>query len=143
MLNVLLDETAEKMAIAGAAGAAIGAFLFVMLFIAVFIIICQWMIFSKAGKPGWAAIIPIYNFIVLLEIVGKPWWWLFLMLIPIVNIVICIMVVNLLSKSFGQGVGFTIGLLFLGIIFYPILAFSKSMKYVGPGGIAPNPTPAA
>jgi len=67
------------------------------------------------------------------------------MLIPLVNIVICIIVVNLLSKSFGQGVGFTLGLIFLCPIFYAILAFSKSIKYIGPGGAAPaapTPTPA-
>jgi hypothetical protein len=93
-----------------------------------------WMIFSKARKPGWAAIIPIYNIIVLLEIVGKPWWWLLLMLIPIVNIVILIMVYHRLSLSFGHEVGFTLGIIFLPIIFLPILAFGSS-KYLGPGGI--------
>jgi hypothetical protein len=93
-----------------------------------------WTIFSKAGKPGWAAIIPIYNIIVLLEIVGKPWWWLLLMLIPIVNIVLLIIVFHRLSLSFGHEVGFTLGLIFLGIIFFPILGFGSS-KYLGPGGL--------
>ena len=92
----------------------------------------MWTIFSKAGKPGWASIVPIYNLIVLLEIVGKPWWWLFLMLIPIVNIVILIIVWHNLSLSFGKGGGFTVGLILLGIIFLPILAFGDA-KYVGPG----------
>lgn len=95
----------------------------------------MWKIFTKAGKPGWACIIPIYNIIVLLDIVGKPWWWLLLMLIPIVNFVLLIWVYNLLSKSFGHGVGFTLGIIFLGIIFIPILAFGES-KYVGPAGKA-------
>ncbi len=106
-----------------------------MLALLVFFIIVMWKIYSKAGQPGWAAIVPIYNYIVLLKIVGKPWWWLLLMLIPIVNIIFVIIVINNLSKSFGHGAGFTIGLLFLGIIFYPILAFGSS-KYVGPGGVA-------
>ena len=92
----------------------------------------MWTIFSKAGKPGWASIVPIYNLIVLLEIVGKPWWWLFLMLIPIVNIVILIIVYHNLSLSFGKGGGFTVGLILLGIIFLPILAFGDA-KYVGSG----------
>ncbi len=92
-----------------------------------------WTIFKKAGKPGWACIIPFYNIIVLLQIVGKPWWWLLLMLIPIVNIVFAIWMLNLLSKSFGQGVGFTIGLLLLSVIFLPILAFG-SYTYAGPAG---------
>jgi hypothetical protein len=101
--------------------------------IVVLLIVSQWIIFTKAGKPGWACIIPIYNIIVLLQIVGKPWWWLLLMLIPIVNIVLIIWMINLLSKSFGHGVGFTLGLIFLGIIFYPILAFGDS-QYKGPAG---------
>jgi len=100
-----------------------------------FFIASIWTIFTKAGKPGYAAIIPIYNIIVLLEIVGKPWWWLFLMLIPFVNIVIFIMIHHRLSLSFGKGVGYTLGIIFLGIVFIPILAFSDA-KYLGPGGAA-------
>lgn len=106
---------------------------FIELVIVVLIIVSVWKIFVKAGKPGWAAIIPIYNVIVLLEIVGKPWWWLLLMLIPVVNIIFAIWTVNLLSKSFGQGVGFTLGLIFLSFIFYPILGFG-SYEYKGPAG---------
>ena len=105
----------------------------IYLAIIVLIIAAQWKIYVKAGKPGWACIIPIYNIIVLLEIVGKPWWWLILLLIPFVNIIFAIWMVNLLSKSFGKDVGFTIGLLLLGIVFYPILGFGDA-KYVGPAG---------
>lgn len=94
----------------------------------------------KGREAGWAAIIPIYNLIVLLDIVGKPWWWLLLLLIPIVNIVILIMIYHNLSLSFGKGAGFTVGLIFLGIIFLPILAFGDT-KYLGPGG--PPAAPAA
>jgi len=101
-------------------------------------IIGMWRIFEKAGKPGWAAIIPIYNIIVLLEVVGKPWWWLLLALIPCANFIMLIIgwvwINNLLSKSFGQGVGFTLGLMFLGFIFYPILGFGD-YTYLGPGGV--------
>jgi hypothetical protein len=93
----------------------------------------MWTIFSKAEKPGWAAIVPIYNLLVLLEIVGKPMWWFILMLIPIVNIVILIIVYHNLSLSFGKNAGFTVGLILLGVIFLPILAFGDA-KYVGPGG---------
>jgi hypothetical protein len=110
----------------------------------VLMIVSMWKIFTKAGKPGWACIIPIYNIIVLLEIVGKPWWWLLLMLIPIVNFVLAIWMLNLLSKSFGHEVGFTLGLIFLGFIFFPILGLGES-KYVGPAGKAqaPQAPPAA
>lgn len=109
------------------------------IFITILVIItiaAQWRIYEKAGKPGWAAIIPIYNIIVLMEIIGKPWWWLLLLLFPPTTLIFAIWSINLLSKSFGQGVGFTIGLLLVGIIFYPMLAFGN-YEYKGPAG---NPT---
>jgi hypothetical protein len=99
--------------------------------IVVLMIASLWKIFVKAGKPGWAAIIPIYNIIVLLEIVGKPVWWIILFMIPFINIIFLIWTVNLLSKSFGKDEGFTIGLILLGIVFYPILGFG-SAQYKGP-----------
>lgn len=99
------------------------SFFLIMIAIAVFQIICLWKIFEKAGKPGWAAIIPIYNIIVLLEVAGKPVWWIILFFIPFVNVVIGIMVIHGLSTSFKQGVGFTLGLIFLRPIFLAILAF--------------------
>ena len=99
--------------------------------IAVFMIASVWKVFVKAGKPGWAVLIPIYNFIVLIEIVGKPTWWVILLFVPFVNYIILVWITNLLSKSFGKDVGFTLGLLFLGIIFFPILGFG-SAEYKGP-----------
>jgi hypothetical protein len=96
-------------------------------------IVGMWKTFEKAGKPGWAAIIPIYNVIVMLEIVGKPIWWLVLFIIPCVNIVFAIWTINLFSKSFGQSEGFTVGLLLLPMIFYPILGFGN-YQYIGPAG---------
>ena len=98
------------------------------------LIVSAWKINTKANQPGWACIIPIYSTIVTLEIIGKPWWWLFLFLIPIVNIVFIIWMVNLLSKSFGKSEGFTIGLIFLPFIFYPILGLGKA-TYQGPAGL--------
>jgi len=111
-----------------------GVFLLViMLTIAVIVIIAEWRIYEKAGKPGWAVLIPFYNIIVLLEIVGKPIWWIFLFLIPFVNIVFGIWITNLLSKSFGKDEAFTVGLILLGFVFYPILGFGDA-KYQGPAG---------
>ena len=115
-----------------AAGIFSGVFLIVWLAVAVFVIAGMWKMFVKAGQPGWAAIIPIYNMIVLLQIVGRPLWWFILLLIPCVNIIFLIIVMNDLSKSFGQGVGFTLGLIVLSFIFIPILGFG-SAQYVGPG----------
>jgi hypothetical protein len=104
------------------------------LLIFVLMIVSMWKVFTKAGKPGWAILIPIYNIIVLLEIVGKPWWWLLLMMfVPLVNIIWLIWTINLLSKSFGKGVGFTIGIIFLSFIFIPILGLG-SATYAGPAG---------
>ena len=89
-----------------------------------------WKVFTKAGKPGWAAIVPIYNAIVLLDIAGKPVWWIILFLIPMVNIIIGILVGIAIAEKFGKGAGFGVGLGLLGFIFYPILGFSDA-QYQG------------
>ena len=101
----------------------------------ILIIAAWWKIFSKAGQPGWAAIIPIYNWIVWCKIVGRPAWWVLLLLIcfPIFFIILSID----LAKSFGKGVGFAIGLILLSVIFFPILGFG-SATYQGPSA-APKP----
>ena len=94
-----------------------------------FIIFCIagiWKTFEKAGKPGWAAIVPIYNVIVMLEIAGKPIWWIILYLIPVVNIIVAFMVMAAFARNFGKGTGFAIGLVFLPFIFYPILGFGDA-----------------
>ena len=108
----------------------LGAYFFFILAIVIFMIVCKWKIYQKAGKPGWASIVPIYGTLVFLEIIRKPWWWFFLLIIPGVNFIFGIWATNLLSKSFGKNEGFTIGLLFLSIVFYPIMAFDKSIQYI-------------
>jgi hypothetical protein len=118
---------------AGAFAALFGAFLIPSLIVGVICIIGMWKVYEKAGKPGWAAIIPIYNVIVLLEIVGKPVWWVILFLIPCVNIIFLVWTLNLLSKSFGQSEGFTVGLVLLSFVFYPLLGFGN-YQYLGPAG---------
>ena len=112
----------------GAAGGGFGAI--IGLLVAVLVIAGMWKVFTKAGKPGWAAIIPIYNTIVLLQIAGKPVWWFLLFFIPIVNIVIAVMVMIAIAKAFGKGTGFALGLLFLSPIFIPMLGFG-SAQYTG------------
>ena len=97
------------------------------------IIIGWWKIFEKAGQAGWKAIIPLYNAYILLKIVGKPGWWLLLYFIPFVNIVFLVWTYNMLSKSFGKDEAFTVGLVLLGFVFFPILGFG-SAKYLGPYG---------
>ena len=103
----------------------------IYLAIIVAVIAGWWQIFTKAGEAGWKAIIPIYNIIVLLKIVGRETWWVILLLIPIVNFVVWIIVGVDLAKSFGRGTGFGIGLAFLGFIFAPILGFGSD-TYRGP-----------
>jgi hypothetical protein len=124
-------ETTYEPEVAGGIFAALGMFIFVIFGLVLFLVICRWKIYTKAGKPGWAAIIPIYNIIVLLEIVNKPTWWFLLLLVPIVNIVIAIKIVHRLSLAFGKDVGFTILLLLLPIIGYPMLAFGDA-QYTRP-----------
>ena len=82
--------------------------------------------FKKAGEPGWAALIPIYNIMVLLKIAGKPMWWVILMLIPFVNIIVLIIAIVGLARNFGKGAGFALGLALLAPIFYPILAWGDA-----------------
>jgi len=108
-------------------------FVVFILAVIVFMIAAMWKIFVKAGQEGWAAIVPVYNTYILLKIVGKPWWWLLLMLIPIVNIVYLVWTYNMLSKSFGKDEGYTAGLVLAGIVFFPMLGFG-SAKYLGPYG---------
>jgi Family of unknown function (DUF5684) len=105
-------------------------------------------IFQKTDQPTWAAFVPIYNWIVLLEVVGRPAWWILLFLIPIVGFVIWIIVMIDLAKSFGKGTGFTVGLILLNFIFLLILGFG-SARYLGPAagapagsGVPPPPPPA-
>jgi Family of unknown function (DUF5684) len=117
------------------------AVLIAELLIALLVIVAMWKVFTKAGRPGWAAIIPIYNMYVWCKIVGRPGWWVILMLIPLVNIIIGIIVCIDLAKSFGKGAGFGIGIALLGIIFLPILGFG-SAQYQGPSasqGVAVTP----
>jgi hypothetical protein len=116
----------------GALGAGIGIVGWLLyMAVIVFYIFCMWKIYVKAGKPGWAAIVPIYNILVQLEIVGRPWWYLLLLFVPVVNIVISIMILFDLAKVFGKGTGFGFGLLFLSFIFIPILAFGDA-QYTAP-----------
>jgi hypothetical protein len=107
------------------------------LLVALLMIVAMWKVFAKAGQPGWASIIPIYNLYIWCKIVGRPAWWIILMLIPFVNIIVGIVLCIDMAKSFGKGVGFGIGLAFLGIIFLPILGFG-SAKYQGAAAAEPN-----
>jgi hypothetical protein len=92
----------------------------------VFMIASVWVVFSKAGKPGWASIIPIYNLFVMLSIAKKPTWWVLLFLIPFVNLVMAVILANGIATNFGKNGGFGFGLFLLPFVFYPILAFGDA-----------------
>jgi hypothetical protein len=110
-----------------------GFFIFILA-VAVLCIAGLWKVFEKAGQPGWAAIVPIYNYYIMTKIIGKPGYWAALMIIPYIGVIWAIWSFNLLSKSFGKDTGFTIGIVFLPFIFLPIMGFDKSIQYQGPAG---------
>lgn len=126
-----MDEDQLGRLIGGGVFAFMGVIILCALAVAAVTIAGMWKVLEKAGKPGWAAIVPIYNIIVLLEVTGRPLWWIFMFLIPLVNIVFAVLLYIDLAKSFGQGVGFAIGLMFLSFVFYPILGFGN-YRYLGP-----------
>lgn len=103
----------------------------ISLVIGVICIIGLWKIFVKAGKPGWASIVPFYNYYCLFDITFGNGWMFFLLFVPCVNIVFEIILCFKLAKAFGKGVGFGFGLLFLPPIFLLILGFDSS-NYIGP-----------
>lgn len=118
-------------ALSNGAGGFFMAFGLFSFFLVVLNVIGMWKIFVKAGKPGWASLVPIYNTIVLIEIVGKPTIWILWLLIPCTAPIFGIWLLNLLSKSFGKTESYTVGLVLLSFIFVPMLGFG-SAKYLGP-----------
>lgn len=108
-------------------------FIIIVLGLIALMIISMWKIFEKAGQPGWAAIVPIYNYIIMAKIAEKPEWWGALCLIPYASIVFIIWIWNRMVKRFGKDEGFTVGVILLPFVFVPILAFSDA-KYKSEGG---------
>lgn len=114
-------------------GVAVGtaAVMYLVVFaVAIFQLVCMWITYKKAGRQGWAAIIPIFNYIVELDIAKCPIWYLILWLIPIANIFVAIMVPIKLAKAFGKGIGTALLLMFVAPIGWAILAFGDA-KYQG------------
>lgn len=115
-------------------GAAMLGYLAVLLVVYILVVIAMWKVFTKAGKPGWASLIPVYNMVVMYQIVGLNPWLLLLYLIPFVNwiaaLVLSIMLNVKLAKVYGKSTGFAIGLIFLNPIFLLILGFGDA-KYIG------------
>jgi hypothetical protein len=126
-------------------GGAVGILVIVYIAVIVFEIAALWKVFVKAGHPGWAAIIPIYNLYVLLKVIGRPPWWLLLfivgVIVPFVGwillFVIGIIIAIDLAKSFNKSSGFAVGLFLLNFIFIPILGFGEA-RYAGPAAGRPR-----
>ncbi len=114
---------------AGAVG--LGVFLLIYLVIIIVVIAGFWKMFTKAGQPGWAAIIPIYNSYIMCKIAGRPGWWVILLLIPYLNLIFWIILMVDLAKSFGKSIAFAVGMILLSFIFIPILGFGDA-EYQGP-----------
>ncbi len=123
-MNMLFLAQQQQPVGASSGGGAIISIVYLVVLILVLAGI--WKTFTKAGKPGWASIIPIYNVVVLLQIAEKPVWWILLFLIPIVNLVVSIMVMMAVAQKFGKGAGYGLGLAFLGFIFWPMLGFGSA-----------------
>jgi len=134
--SLLAQASGNEEAVAAGIAAFFAAFFLVFVVIGLVTLIGMWKVFAKAGQPGWAVLVPIYNIIVLLRVAGLPWYWVFapfVAIIPILGwiayIVWIVWVHHRISTRFGQGVGFTIGLTLLGPIFWLILGFG-SAQYV-------------
>lgn len=93
----------------------------------VLITVSLWLIFRKAGQPGWAALLPVYNLVVLVRVAGRPVWWFLMLLVPFIQWpLIWIVVLIDLARRFGKGPLFGVGMAFFGLIFFPVLAFSRA-----------------
>jgi hypothetical protein len=106
-------------------------FVIALMAVVVLMIASMWRIFSKAGAPGWKALIPVYGAVVFQRIVGRPGWWALLMFVPVVNVLISLVECFDLARVYGKGAGYAIGLILLGPIFFMALAFGSAV-YEGP-----------
>ena len=101
----------------------------------VLVLVAGWKMYTKAAQPGWVSLIPFLNIFGLLKIVHRPLWWFVLFLIPFVNLVVFVIVMNDLSKSFGRGLGTTLLLFFLTPIGYLVLGFGDDAYVLEPDPI--------
>jgi len=128
-----METTAQEISIA------LGPLVLVWLALILLMIASVWRVFTKAGKPGWACLVPFYNLFVMIEIAGKPAWWFLLFFIPLANLIAMILIYAGIAERFGKGGGFVVGLILLPIVFFPILGFGGA-RYQPP---APAAAPAA
>ena len=113
----------------GGAGLALVILVFSVVCLVVLIggLVGAWKVFEKAGRPGWASIIPIYNIVVICEIVGRPVWWVALTFVPCIGLVVGIILAVDLAQSFGKS--------WFPYVIYPLIGFSDA-RYLGPAAMA-------
>ena len=138
MSGLVVDPTTNT----AADGGILGTMLLLIGAVYLVLFVATWKIYTKAGRPGWAALIPIYSTVVFCQICGRSGWLTLALMIPGVNVIVSIMLTVDLARVFGRGTGFMLGLIFLSPIFFPILAFGSS-RYVGrPSGRSGMTAPA-
>lgn len=112
--------------LAASSGGSGAVVLIIVLAVLVFYISAYWRVYTKAGEPGWGAIVPIYNLYLYCKIAGRPEWWLILLFIPFVNIVFSLILAMDVAKAFSKSSGFGIGIWLLSFIFIPIIGFGSA-----------------
>ena len=138
MSGVVVDQTTNT----AADGGMLSTMLVLIGAVYLFFLVATWKLYFKAGRPGWASLIPIYTTVVFCRICGRSGWLTLALMIPGVNVIVSIMLSVDLARVFGRGTGFALGLIFLSPIFFPILAFGSS-RYVGrPSGRSGMTAPA-
>lgn len=130
MFNIVMETQSST-----GTGSVVATLIWLVVLVA--LLAALWRVFTKAGEPGILGIIPLVNTFYMLKIVGRPFWWFFLFLIPFVGWIFAIIALHDLSRSFGRSGWFTVGLVFLPFIFLPILGFGGA-RYHGPAAAGPQ-----
>jgi hypothetical protein len=126
------DTSAVLMPLQGGNGG--GGLLVFLVYLAILVAVVAgfWKAFEKAGEPGWAAIVPVYNAYVVIKISGNDWWWLLLFFVPLINLLAVLKISIDVAERFGQGLGFGLGLGLLSFVFWPLLGFGDYQYQGGP-----------
>lgn len=138
-MHTLFAQVTTSTSVSGGGGIGSAIAGLIWLVVVVAMVAAMWKLFTKAGQPGWAALIPFYNYVVMFRITGRSPWWILGLFVPFLNFFVAIRLVFDLARSFGRGIGFGFGLLFLFPIFVMILAFGDA-QYVGRDGTRPLST---
>lgn len=124
--SMCYSQMANSLTTESAAGGGFIVFYIISILFIILLLVSMWRIFVKADRPGWAAIVPLYNSFTLFDISFGNGWIFLTTLVPCVNIIFMIILCFKLANAYGKGVGFGFGLLFLPVIFIPILAFGDA-----------------